>query len=157
MQQAQRGEALFQGYSELQLPDNLGKKIVSAKGLAHFLVQIAEEHVDVPDPAAKLNQPLAVGARKVTITKFQPHDQTVEFNVTASNLPRNRRNDSAAIIHLQIRDSRDQVVWETEIWGGNGGSIGTGGFKGPFNLRFSIPSKTKDLPVEFEMKDIPLP
>ena len=61
MQNVQSGQVTFESSSALQIADNMGKKIASAKGEAHFLVQLSADVLVVEKPAEKLNEPLAVG------------------------------------------------------------------------------------------------
>ena len=68
-----------------------------------------------------------------------------------------RRGAQQSPVQLQILDAANQVVWGSQLYSGFSSSVNTSGFKGPFHLRFSGTKKTKDVVVEFELKDLRIP
>ncbi len=145
----QPGQCIFEQNTTLAAPANIGKKIVSAKGQARFLVQLAEDRIEV-DPKEMLKKPITVGASIATISEFKINNKTINFQVQSQG---DGQSDS---IGMAFVDANDKIVWSTRLNGGTGGGVG-GDFVEPVKVRFTIARKTKLLTIPFEMTDLPIP
>ncbi len=58
---------------------------------------------------------------------------------------------------MTLLDAKDKVIWNTAFTGSMGGGIGSQGAIFPLRLRLSTPTRTKQMDIPFELKDLPLP
>jgi hypothetical protein len=144
------------------VPDHLGKKIASAKGIIRARLAVGEIIAELAKPAA--NTTLAVGDRTLKISMWKPGaNGVIEFQMTVEQVGGAVRNFFGGPgifqdnqIDLSLVDSTNRVVYQFTFSGGWGGGISVQGTP-PFRIRVSVPSRTKIVEIPFELKDVPLP
>jgi hypothetical protein len=156
-----RSQSYWNVYANLNVPQNLGKKIASARGVAYFEVQLAAETVEVADFETKFQTPVAIGGRTLTFSKFEIKQGSINLECSLSNAPRPMRffpgqdNVEPLSVEMRLVDANGKSIVYT-LSGGMSGGWG-GGYTSPIKLQVSIPTKTKQFTVPFELKDLVLP
>ena len=157
-----RNEGMIDAQATLTVPPNRGKRIVSAKGEAHFSIQLAQEKLVVTDMEKKLGQPMTVGGQTVTMTQFELVGNSIRFSAQRTQTlfqPAGQPNAVATppIVRMAFVDATGRQIWTNNLQGGSSGSVGAAQATPPLRVEFSVPTKTKEMVVPFEMKDLPLP
>ena len=157
-------------YASLQIPKKAGTRIVSAKGFIQLLVQIGEEYVEIADLEKKNGQSFDVAGRTVRVSHFlvqgTPKNSSINLNMDlvstppnpAANLNPNGMNAATAAtgVTATLIDADGKSVFTTTIRGSSSASV-SGSYTAPFKIRLSVLTKTKDITIPFELKDLPLP
>lgn len=165
------GHISIQGISaSLQIPEKKGTRIVSAKGTFHFVAQTAEEHAVIDDVEKKVGQSFTVAGTSVRVSRFTVQDQpnnnanismTLDAGIADAAGHFQERlgpNPNAfPAVALTLLDSTGKIAFTNNFRAGSMGASVGGQFTGPYKLRLSIPTKTKDITLPFELKDLPLP
>jgi hypothetical protein len=132
-----------------------GKKIVLAKGTVRATVIMAQAKVQVDDLEKQGNTPVGIGGREVVFTKFDMKDGRLSVSANVDSAGRVAGVPEAGVA-LTLLDANDQTVYTTNLLGNFGGTFG-GQHKAPIKAVLTLPTKTKEIEVPFELKDLPLP
>ncbi|HVS71215.1 MAG TPA: hypothetical protein VHQ47_08170 [Phycisphaerae bacterium] len=147
-----------------------GKKIVSAKGVAHLTVRVAQRKVEIPDVAKQGTAPIRAGDWEVTFTNFAVRPDQVVFNARARQVDANgvpvprppaarggrMRGVAGPGAPVVLTDADGLEVYRGEI--GFGLGVGAGGhYRAPVKAVFELAAITKEVDVPFEWKDVALP
>jgi hypothetical protein len=153
--------------TSLKVPEPRGTKIASAKGVFRAVIQTADEHLDVSDIEKKIGQSFDFGGYTMRLRSFQITSDNPNSPINV-NLYINTENSGARvmlpgggvsqppIINLSLIDATGKVVYSTTTRGGTSLST-SGNMTLPLTMRLSAPSKTKEITIPFELKDLPLP
>ena len=145
----------------LKTADKRGTRIVSAKGSVHYVVQAAEDHIDIPDADTKAGQTFEIAGNTVKLESLglQPDHNSVNFNiqlVRATALPANMDNNGPTAVqrrvNITVTDATGQEICVGTIQGSM--RIRYTPITPPLKLHLSVPTKTKDLVIPFELKDL---
>jgi hypothetical protein len=137
---------VWQLSTSLDIPDKLGKKIVSAKGALTCTVALAEETLEVADPGKKLHQELSVGAKTVVIDQFdvRPAEHQILFNVKMNQAPvmqpLNGNPRPQESVRVAFIDAMGRKIWSTMLMGGCSGGCGGSEITPPVKVVFSAPT-----------------
>ncbi len=131
----------------------------SVKGRATLIVQISHETIAVTDSRKHIMESLNVAGEAIALNHFERSGDTLVFDVQRPNAAPININGVGLLppVELSFIDSTGRRIWSTKVDGGTSGSASTNGGIGPFKLEISAPTKTKEMVVPFEMKDLPLP
>ncbi len=151
----------------LEIPQKIGTRIASAKGYVRFIAQTRQQTLEIADPKGKAGTDFPMGGLVFHLAKFdpQPGNQSVAFNISvtpksplavfvqAGANPQNPQQINFAVIN-----GLGQEAWSANVPanGGNGGSFG-GVLTPPLKVRLTATTKTQDIKIPFELKDLPLP
>ena len=69
----------------------------------------------------------------------------------------NGLNANPPTVAVTLLDSTGTIAFTSNLRGGSMGAGIGGSFTGPYKLRLSVATKTKDVTLPFELKDLPLP
>ncbi|HEY4328986.1 MAG TPA: hypothetical protein VGN88_04560, partial [Phycisphaerae bacterium] len=144
--------------TSFQIPEKRGTKITSAKGIVHFLALVSEEHVEVADIEKKVSESFDVGSSVIRITRATVDNVNNNISLSlelrakpsapvapaAQGLPEIRISAQPTPINFVLIDSTNREIYNSTLRGSMGMSIG-GTFTGPFKLRFSVPTRTKEV------------
>jgi hypothetical protein len=159
---------IWQSGVALKIPEKMGKKIVSAKGELRIIAQVDETLLEIPDAVKTLNQPVTIGGMQVTIEQLELRGTSIQFRVTRKQLPAVERDLGADLrlraaaenpgVRITFMDATNRRIWSSMVLGSSGGSFSTGGeVKPPIKVELSMATKTKEVGLPFEMKNLPLP
>ena len=149
----------------LHIPEKQGNRIASAKGLIHFVAQTKAATVEITDAEKHVGEDVAVGNRKFNLTRFtvtqDANNTSIVLGLTSPRTrlgpnPNRMRNQSGPVTTLSVLDSTGAVAFTGDATNGMGASVG-GNYTGPYTLRFSTPTRTHEVSIPFELKDLPLP
>jgi hypothetical protein len=153
-------------YASLAIPAKKGTRITSAKGKVHFVVQTAEDRLDIADPQTKNGQLITFAGTTFTLDRFTVQNNGGGVSVSFSLGSQSSRDIFKALPNLggqeppaptlTVLDANGRVAMTTVLRGNSGGSL-MGNYTPPFKLRLSIPTKTKELTFPFGLQDLPLP
>jgi hypothetical protein len=159
---------LQSAYAPLPIPEKKGTRIASAKGLARFIVQTAEDHIDIDHPQDKNGQSFPFANTTFKLDRFtvqqNANNAAISFSLSAQSpspirlggIVGDRQDDPKSYLTISFVDANGKTAFTTTLRGSSGGSC-SGNYTAPFTIRISIPTKTKDLSIPFELKDLPLP
>jgi hypothetical protein len=150
---AGRGFICLTAQAHLKIPEKRGTRIVSAKGSVRLLLQTAEEHVDVPEADRKQGQSFKIGGTTVKITRIGTQNDNTDMELSYD---RYIERGSEPIITGILSDAAGKTI-VTGFLPRVGSVRVSGAFPTPFQLRLSVPSKTKEITYSFDLKDLPLP
>lgn len=164
------GHMTIQGLNaSLKMPEKKGTRVVSAKGSVRFVAQVAEEHAELDDVEKKIGQSVAIAGTSVRVVRFtvQGNADNASINMSLDSsggpaaggirlLPRNGPDTTPSIV-VTLLDSAGKTAFTSTFRGGSMGAGIGGSFTGPYKLRLSLATKTKDVTLPFELKDLPLP
>jgi hypothetical protein len=151
---------------------NAGTRIPLLRASARFIVQTKSETIEIPDPLAAKNVTKSVAGRKVTIKDVQRAPEEYQATVTFSRdqipadqwpgtvFPGNTLRlvdaDGKMIIArgfgLGGKSDDSTYVFKFEKEPPRGSRIGK-----PLKLIWEIPTETREIPLAFEFKDVPVP
>jgi len=133
-----------------------GKKIASAKGAIALTLQLASDSIAIADADIKLNEPLTVGGQTILITEFTLVGTQLRYRISVK--PNQVPSASPPPpVSMAILDATGQEVHTVTFTGSGGGSFSSSALKPPLKLQFTAATKTKDIVIPFELKDLPLP
>jgi hypothetical protein len=163
------GDAIS-GDFPLKTTEKKGTRIVSAKGAVHYLVQTAAERREIADAETKAGQTFDIAGTTVKLDRLEvrPDHSSVNFNMSLihSTPPTPAPANVDAAVNGPPAGQPRVIVTVTDA---TGREICAGTIQGsmrmsndtpitpPLKLRLSVPTKTKDLVIPFELKDLPLP
>jgi len=145
----------------LKIPANPGKKIASAKGQVAFSVATAVEKIIVESPEKKKGDTFQVAGLSMKLSQFDLQDNSLNIGFqrdSAANILGIRGPEADKAIDVEVLDANNKVIASTSVhsgfssWGTSGSRIAA-----PVKMRLSAPTKTKDVTIQFELKDLPLP
>lgn len=145
-----------QSYS-LTVPDNPGKTMtLVCEG--RLVVQATEATTTIHDVQNSLDKPVTLGGRTFRVTRLDAAGGgPLQMQITATiNQPRPTAGTLTENVRYSLKDGGGRSVWS----GAGAGSIsvvGGNGAAGPYDLEIHVPDKTVEIPVHFELKDVPLP
>lgn len=152
----------------LQIPENPGTRIISAKGSIRYLLQIADEHMDIPNVEKKEGQTFDIAGCSVKLTRMLVQNGTINLALalTAFSGPGAvigppgmavRGDDgSTQPVMATLLDANGKALFNSTVRVSMSTSL-SGNFAAPLKLRLSVPTKTKDVTYSFELQDLPLP
>ena len=148
----------------LKTADKRGTRIVSAKGSVHYVVQAAEDHLDIADADTKAGQTFEIAGNTVKLESLglQPDHNSVKFNIQLvramallANMDNNGPTAVQRRVNITVTDATGQEICVGTIQGSM--RIRYTPITPPIKLHLSVTTKTKDLVIPFELKDLPLP
>jgi hypothetical protein len=157
---------------QLIYPKNAGTKIARLRASAKFVAQTKSETIEYADPLTSKNVTKDVAGRKIVIKEVRRGAEEYEATVTfirGSVPPEEWEQTVFPGNALQLIDGdRNAIVAHGFGMGGKGDEatyvfkFGKEPAKGsrigkPLKLSWEIPTETKELPLVFEFKDLPLP
>lgn len=145
------------GFS-LQAVEGMGKKL-AIECDARIAIQTAAIEAAQDDIQKNLNKDIALGHRMIRISSFnvQPTMINVQANVNQAR-PVAAGEDPSGVIQYRVIDATGKSIWSFSSPGGFGNSSNIpAGSTAPYRLQVRTASKTQDISVHFDLKDIPLP
>jgi hypothetical protein len=149
----------------LKTADKRGTRIVSAKGSVHYLVQTAAERMEIADAETKVGQTFEIAGNTVKLDSLnlRPDRSSVNFNMQLARPAPQPANIDANMgppagrprVNVTVTDATGQEICVGAIQGSM--RIRYTPITPPLKLHLSVPTKTKDLVIPFELKDLPLP
>jgi hypothetical protein len=134
-----------------------GKRIVSAKGMMRLIVAVSERRVELADIAKQVGKPVDMEGHRFVMKQFglrggSPYGEGIlEGEDHAGHV--DPRRDFGVTMTLYSADERPAHISHLEgRW-----SALLDGFKEPVRAVFTVPTRTKEIDVPFEFKDLPLP
>jgi len=156
----------------LLVPEKREARIASAKGFVQMAVALQNAQVEVADPGAKIGDSIPVGGHTIQITSFKYLDTAqprVDFHLDLDGgpmaapargpvgaPPRAASSASGTRVEVTTIDATGREISHAAFSAG-GFTASLGGFTAPVKLRFNLASKTKEVKIPFEFKDLPLP
>jgi hypothetical protein len=146
----------------LTTPENLGKSMTIVME-TKIGAQATEATGKIEDLENSVNKPVTVGSRTFRVNRFQNQGgSSIQFQFDISNTVMGGYEggmNNATRVNFTITDSNGKVVWSfgSQLAGGIGSSFQTAGSTGPYKVEIRVPDKTVDIPVRFELKNVPLP
>ncbi|HVX86840.1 MAG TPA: hypothetical protein VH253_18805 [Phycisphaerae bacterium] len=139
-------------------PVGMARRIASARGVLHFTVEAARQTVEVADMEKQGNTPIDLGDQQITWTSFVLRNGSVNFQaqVQPRGAPQPGRPFDTSGVTVRLEDANGKQLVDETMRGGFGGGFG-GSYVAPIKGFFSVTTKTKDLAVPFELRDLPLP
>jgi hypothetical protein len=123
---------------------------------ASVLVAATEYRVSLDDVAKNVDMPVTLAGRTVRVTRFDIGG-TGQAQLEVTLPPALQATaDGRTAINFSLVDARGATIWTGSTLGKVAASIGGAG-TGPYRLDLRLPGKNLELPVHFELKDIPLP
>lgn len=156
-----RGNHFTNVSAQLQIPPNPGKVITSAEVLMTYEVVIAEDRLEIDDPAAKAGQSFEFAGQTLKIISFKVAQSDINYQVQFSRpgpVARLLGSRSQFQVAFACVDSTGRSASLGTLEGNASGSIGFGKpLVPPLKIVLSIPTKTRLIEAKFDFKDIPLP
>jgi len=152
---------------ELRMIEKPGKKIATAKGYIHLLVEVRSATVEIDDAASKVGGSFPVGRFTVKLGNLDAKPGSISFAVSMTDsagviggIGRVVRGqpDETQSVTCALMDSSGKLLHSVRLSAGSstGAAIGTQ-YTPPLKFRLSAPTKVKDVKIPFELKDLPLP
>jgi hypothetical protein len=147
-------------------PDKLGKSLnlVCEIRIAAATSELTGALDDIEN---NLNKPVTVGTRTFRVLRFNPQgtsgNYALQLNVTddsgGTSLVPGRTIPNSGLIPYTLRDSTGRAILNINAPGSGMFTLNVPvpGVTGPFKLEFHVPGKTNEIPLRFELKDVPLP
>jgi hypothetical protein len=156
----------------LAYPKEPGTRIAKLRGSVNFVAQTKSETIEVADPLTSPNVSRSVAGRKVVIKEVrrgaEEYEATVAF--VRDGLPAEQwENTTFPGNALRLVDAEGQQVVARGFGVGGKSEESTFVFKfekepprgsrigKPVKLVWEIPTETREVPVTFEFRDLPLP
>jgi hypothetical protein len=122
---------------------------------------LASKLVTIDDVAANIDKPISVAGRTIRISAFSV-SPTGTGNISVNSSPdstlvRTGSEPYANNAALTLLDSTGKRVWGFTVSGGVGGSFPAANSTPPYKLEIRAATKTTQIPLRFEFRDIPLP
>jgi hypothetical protein len=153
----------------LKVPEKRGTKIASAQGLFRVAVQTADDRLDITDIEKKVGQTFDFAGYPL---RLRSYNLTSDSPTSPINVSLYLISDSSGgrvvlagggpvasnppTVTISLLDATGKIVYSTTTRGGTSLST-SGNMTLPLTIRLSAPSKTKDLELPFELKDLPIP
>ncbi|HVS70680.1 MAG TPA: hypothetical protein VHQ47_05435 [Phycisphaerae bacterium] len=151
------GQWMFNETVQLE-PGGNARQVSLVKGTVRLEVGVEHQSREVPDMEKAVNTTINLAGRKITFSRFQVTPQKmIEFqmNMQTSGRALGNGNEDHGVTINMVDAKGKQVVTETTL-GSWGGSLG-GPYASPIKATFSVTTKSKELEIPFEIKDLPLP
>jgi len=145
----------FNNTIQFQPDENFGKAMNMT--IEARMSAVASEKIGtIKDLENNPNGSVTVAGKTISITRFQVNGNSISLQVN-SNV-NNPGGDAAMRASVILLDSTGKAVWSFQLAGGGvGTTVQAAGSTGPYRLEAHIPDKTIDIPLKFELKDVPLP
>ena len=160
--------------ARLNYPENAGTKIARFKGNVKFIIQTKSATLELENVLAVKNVEKRVGGRRILFKEIKKNGQQIDVVTTIyrdgmSDLDWQNIHSLGQMIRLMDKDGR---LLSNSGWGGGGGGAemnytynftmqNFGGEEGkvgePHKLVWEFPLDTREVPISFEFKDLPLP
>ena len=139
----------------LAAPENLGKAMTLVFE-ARVTATVTEFAASIDDVQKNVDKPVTLAGRTIRVTRFDVGG-TGQAQIDVTLQPELQgKADGRAMINYALVDAKGGTVWTGSTTGRTSATIG-GAANGPYRLELRLPGKTMELPVHFELKDIPLP
>ncbi len=139
-------------------PDNLGKSIALTCE-TRIVAQAGEITGAIEDVQGNLNKPVTLGNRSFRVAAFSaPAGGAISMQISSTTVAA-QPGVPATRVTYNLYDSAGKAVWTGAVAGAGSMSmnVAAGASTGPYKLEIRAPDKTVDIPVHFELKDIPFP
>jgi hypothetical protein len=158
--------------AKLDYPKNPGTKIANLRASAKFIAQTKSETIEYADPLTSKNVAKTVAGRKIIIKEVRRTPDQYEATVTfvRGDIPEAQWEQTVFPGNtLRLVDADKKFILARGFGMGGKGDESTYVFKfekepphgsrigKPLKLEWEIPTETKELPLTFEFKDLPLP
>jgi len=157
--------------AKLDYPKEPGTKVTALKCAARFVAQTKSETIEYADPLTTKNVTKIVGGRKIVIKDVHRGAEEYEATVTfvRGDTPQAQWEQTVFPGNaLRLVDGDGRTIVAHGFGMGGRGDESTFVFKfekdpkgvrigKPLKLAWEIPTETKEVPVSFEFKDLPLP
>lgn len=159
----------------LKRPKNIGSKLARLRGSVAFRVQLESRIIEVKDLKAMKDLPQMINGTRLVFNELKKEDDQYSLRVT---LPINNENpgsfqeiQNSMNQRLRLLDAKGLPMESHGVSGGDGNGTtiqftlnfgrsmqDNGQMSGePVRLVWEIPTKTRDIDVQFELKDLKLP
>jgi len=146
---------LFTAGQLMPKPEKIGKTIASAKGRFIVTVRLAAETADVANIDARLKQPINLAGQTVVISEFIPLGNTIRLQLSR-DYEAGAQNQTAAPMSATLIDSTGEPFWSSDLpLGSTSQTINAA--RPPYKIQFTVTTKSKELALPFELKNIPIP
>jgi hypothetical protein len=160
---ASRGVAQMNFGASLRIPEKPGDRLATIKGVWRLVVQVSDDHVDIADLEKKVGQVVEFAGYTLRFRTFNMEANGNQGQVSMSlylNMEAGNRvqadGSSPPLFNASLMDATGKLVYTTTARGSV--NISTSGVLAlPLKLRLSAPSKTKEMSLPFELKDLPMP
>jgi hypothetical protein len=125
---------------------------VTLAGEAQFLAQLSESTVTVDNPQQHAGETIAVGTRRARIGRFDTTGDRINFQITAVD-----PDPQSVRIQYTILDASGKIVFSGFTATTPAGTAVAGTFTSPYRIVFHAADRTKDVVVNFELRNVPLP
>lgn len=157
---------------KLAYPKEPGSKIAKLRASAKFIAQTQSETIEYADPLTTKNVTKDVAGRKILIKEVRRGAEEYEATVTfiRGEIPPEQWEQTVFPGNsLRLVDGEHRILVARGFGMGGKGDEATFVFKfekeppkgsrigKPLKLEWEIPTQTKELPLIFEFKDLPLP
>jgi hypothetical protein len=157
---------------KLDYPKDPGTKIAQLRASAKFIAQTKSETIEYADPLTSKNVTKTVAGRKIIIKEVRRTPEEYEATVTfvRGEIPQAQWEQTLFPGNsLRLVDADGKIVLAKGFGLGGKGDESTFVFKfekepprgsrigKPIKLVWEIPTETRELPLTFEFKDLPLP
>ena len=157
---------------KLNYPKDAGVKIARLRASARFIVQTQSETIEYADPLTTKNVTKIVAGRKIVIKEVIRGPEEYQATVTfiRGEVPPDQWEQTVFPGNsLRLIDGEGKILVARGFGMGGKGDESTFIFKfekeppkgsrigKPLKLAWEIPTQTKELPLVFEFKDLPLP
>jgi hypothetical protein len=157
---------------KLEYPKSPGTKIARLRASAKFLAQTKSETIEFSDPLTSRNVTKTVAGRKITVKEIRRTPEEYQATVTfeRGEIPPAQWEQTVFPGNtLRLIDGDGKMILAKGFGLGGKGDEATYVFKfekepprgsrigKPLKLEWEIPTETKEIPLQFEFKDLPLP
>jgi hypothetical protein len=157
---------------KLDYPKEPGTKIAQLKASAKFIAQMKSETIEYADPLTSKNVTKTVAGRKIIIKEVRRTPDEYEATVTfvRGEIPQAQWEQTVFPGNtLRLVDGDNKFILAKGFGMGGKGDESTFVFKfekepprgsrigKPLKLAWEIPTETREVPLTFEFKDLPLP
>jgi hypothetical protein len=137
-------------------PENLGKTL-SLTLESRIMAQATDLMTSISDVQNNVDKPVTLGGRTFRVARFDaPAGGAIQLQITATTVQPQPGGTTPRVTY-QLTDGTGRSVWSATSAGSLSAGIGSGAAAGPYKLEIRMPDKTIELPLHFELKDIPLP
>jgi hypothetical protein len=157
---------------KLEYPKSPGTKIARLRASAKFVAQTKSETIEFSDPLTSRNVTKTVAGRKITVKEIRRTPEEYQATVTfeRGEIPPAQWEQTVFPGNtLRLIDGDGKMILARGFGLGGKGDEATYVFKfekepprgsrigKPLKLEWEIPTETKEVPLQFEFKDLPLP
>ena len=157
---------------KLDYPKEPGTKIAQLKASAKFIAQMKSETIEYADPLTSKNVTRTVAGRKIIVKEVRRTPDEYEATVTfvRGEIPQAQWEQTVFPGNtLRLVDGDNKFILAKGFGMGGKGDESTFVFKfekepprgsrigKPLKLAWEIPTETREVPLSFEFKDLPLP